>query len=139
MNAEKRQLIKNLLNSFGKKCNYMTHNLAELGDGDMAEGLVTLYQSGQLNGVVIGAGSVAALVAIYHVGNAIIEGIIIKKAIRQTAKEQEAQGGIDVCKADTTPSTPAPLDSSDVETAPSTPLSTDNLHNSVRSSITPSF
>lgn len=89
MNEEKKQLIKNLLNSVGKKCTDMTHNLSELGGGDMAEGLVTLYRSGQLNGVVIGAGSVTALVAAYHVGKAIIEGVKTQIAIRQMTTQQD--------------------------------------------------
>ena len=135
MNAEKKQLIKKLLNSFGQKCTYMTHNLAELGNGDMAEGLVALYHSGQLNGIVIGAGSVTALVATYHVGKAIINGVNTKKAIRQTATEQEALKEIADHKADPPLSPPAPLDSSDAESTSPTPLSTDNVHNSHQSSI----
>ena len=90
MNDATKQLIKNLLNSAGKKCDYMTHNLSELGGGNMAEGLVTLYRSGRLNGIVIGAGSVTALVASYHVGKAVIEGIKTQAAIRKLAHDQEA-------------------------------------------------
>ena len=90
MNEKTKQLVKNLLSCAGKKCDYMTHNLSELGGGNMAEGLVTLYRSGRLNGIVIGAGSVTALVASYHVGKAVIEGIKTQSAIRKLAHEQEA-------------------------------------------------
>ena len=135
MNEGTKQLVKNLLSSAGQKCNYMTHNLAELGNGDMAEGLVALYRSGQLNGIVIGAGSVIALVATYHVGKAIINGVSIKKAIRQTATEQEALKEIADHKDESPLGPPAPRDSSDAESTSPTPLSTDNLHNSDRSAI----
>ena len=107
MNDATKQLIKNLLNSAGKKCDYMTHNLSELGGGNMAEGLVTLYRSGRLNGIVIGAGSVTALVASYHVGKAVIEGIKTQSAIRKLAHEQESHTEA-LPSNDTTPTSPSP-------------------------------
>ena len=83
----------------------MTHNLSELGGGNMAEGLVTLYRSGRLNGIVIGAGSVTALVASYHVGKAVIEGIKTQSAIRKLSHEQEAHTVVLPCN-DATPAAP---------------------------------
>lgn len=52
MNDTKKELIKTLLNSNGKTGPAMTHTISELGNGNMADGLVTLYRSGQFNGMI---------------------------------------------------------------------------------------
>lgn len=88
MNDTKKELIKILLNSSGKTGPTMTHTISELGNGNMADGLVTLYRSGRFNGMIIGAGIMAALVVIHKVGKATIEGVQTQKAIRQTCQEE---------------------------------------------------
>ena len=75
MNNTKNELIKTLLNSSKKTGPAMTHTISELGNGSMADGLVTLYRSGQFSGMIIGAGIVTALVVIQKAGKAIIEGV----------------------------------------------------------------
>lgn len=82
MNELKKELVKELLNSTGKPGPEMTHNVSLLGDGNMADGFVALYRSGQMNGIVIGAGVVTALVATYKVGKAVVEGIKAKHRLR---------------------------------------------------------
>lgn len=88
MNDTKKELIKTLLNSSGKTGPTMTHTISELGNGNMADGLVTLYRSGQFNGMIIGAGIMTALVVIHKVGKAIMEGVQTQKVIRQTCQEE---------------------------------------------------
>lgn len=88
MNDTKKELIKILLNCSGKTGPTMTHTISELGNGNMADGLVTLYRSGQFNGMIIGTGIMIALVIIHKVGKATIEGVQTQKAIRQTYQEE---------------------------------------------------
>lgn len=91
MNDTKKELIKTLLNSSGKTGPTITHTISELGNGNMADGLVTLYRSGQFNGMIIGAGIMVALVVIHKVGKATIEGVQTQKAIRQTCQQEIEQ------------------------------------------------
>lgn len=69
----------------------MTHALSELGNGDMGNGIMTLWQAGRKNGFVQGTALTSALFAIgidtYKVASCVKEDRRIKKLLREASYE----------------------------------------------------
>lgn len=74
-----------------QKAPAMTHALSDLGNGDMGNGIMALWQAGQRNGFVQGTALTAALFVIgisaHKVASCIREDRRIKKLLRETNYE----------------------------------------------------
>lgn len=74
-----------------QKAPIMTHALSELGNGDMGNGIMTLWQAGRKNGFVQGTALTSVLFVIgigaYKVASCVKEDRRIKKLLRETAYE----------------------------------------------------
>ena len=78
--------VLDLLNGAGKPAPEMTRGLSVLGDGNMADGLVALWEDGQKNGIVRGVAG-AALVFTAGIGlYALIKNVIAARKAKQVIK-----------------------------------------------------
>ena len=87
MSKEKLQVIE-LLDCTGKTAPQMTHELAELGGGNMADGLVVLWDDGRQNGIVSTTLVFAIGIGVYAFARNKITEIRTKRAIRAAAAER---------------------------------------------------
>lgn len=109
MNENKRDLVKNLLDSVGKSGPEMTHMVSELGDGNMSKGFNALFRCG----IIVGAGAVTALVATYHVVKAVAESTRIKRELLNEARDLSCASPKVTSAEEISPSKTAATDSPD--------------------------
>ena len=96
MSNTNNQQVLALLNGAGKPAPEMTKGLSVLGDGNMADGLIALWENGQKNGIVKGT-VVTSLVftagiGLYALAKNIIAEYQAKQAIKVACTAVEAGG-----------------------------------------------
>ena len=83
MDIIKDYQVQTLLEAGGKAASEMTHDIAILGEGRMADGLIALYDAGRNSGIVQGVGITAV---VFTVG--IGAYVLIKNAVEEKRTKQ---------------------------------------------------
>lgn len=90
MSVETNKVIA-VFDACAQKAPAMTHALSELGNGDMGNGIITLWQAGQRNGFIQGATVTSVLFVIgigaCKVASCIREDRRLKKLLREADYE----------------------------------------------------
>ena len=83
MSDVSKSRILELLSSDGSSAAKMTHNLSQLGDGNMAKGMIALWKDGQRNGFTKG-------IAVTTIGFTVVLGIreLVKSNISEMQTKQ---------------------------------------------------